>query len=244
MTSSEQHWQIGEIAKQTGISDRTLRHYDEIGLLTPSARSDAGYRLYTKDDLARLQQIVALKNLNLSLEQIADMLKNPRTSAITLMESQMNTVRSQLAQTQELLSRLDRIIRFLKSQNAGTGEEMLQAISLLNQIEKAYTPEEMDFLRQRAETLGEERIKAVEQEWPQLIATVKDCMERGVDPSNEELKPLMRRWQELGEAFTGGNPQIAAKVKKMYEEGGAMQQSPFGPDPELMKYVQRAMEQL
>lgn len=62
--------QIGEVAERTGLSLRTLRHYDEIGLLTPSFRSAGGYRLYTEDDLARLLVIRRMKPLGYSLEDM------------------------------------------------------------------------------------------------------------------------------------------------------------------------------
>ena len=63
-------WKTGELAKLTGLTIRTLRYYDQIGLFSPSGRTEAGYRLYTESDLARLQQILSLKELGLSLEQI------------------------------------------------------------------------------------------------------------------------------------------------------------------------------
>jgi MerR family transcriptional regulator, copper efflux regulator len=62
--------QIGEIAERSGMSIRTLRHYDQIGLLTPSARSDGGFRLYTEDDLDRLMVIRRMKPLGYSLEDM------------------------------------------------------------------------------------------------------------------------------------------------------------------------------
>jgi DNA-binding transcriptional MerR regulator len=65
---------IGELAKQTGLTIRALRHYDDIGLLSPSIRSDAGYRLYDRADVARLHGIQALKQLGLDLAGIGDLL--------------------------------------------------------------------------------------------------------------------------------------------------------------------------
>jgi DNA-binding transcriptional MerR regulator len=62
--------QIGEIAERAGLSLRTLRHYDEIGLVSPSSRSDGGYRLYTEDDLARLLVIRRMKPLGYTLEDM------------------------------------------------------------------------------------------------------------------------------------------------------------------------------
>lgn len=66
--------QIGELAERTGLSIRTLRHYDEIGLLRPSARSEGGFRLYTADDELRLLLIRRMKPLGYSLEQMGELL--------------------------------------------------------------------------------------------------------------------------------------------------------------------------
>lgn len=66
---------IGELAERTGLSLRTLRHYDEIGLLTPSARTEGGFRLYTADDESRLLLIRRMKPLGYSLEQMRDLLR-------------------------------------------------------------------------------------------------------------------------------------------------------------------------
>lgn len=66
---------IGELAERTGLSLRTIRHYDEIGLLVPSGRSEGGYRLYTDDDLNRLMLIRRMKPLGYSLDQMGDLLK-------------------------------------------------------------------------------------------------------------------------------------------------------------------------
>lgn len=65
---------IGELAQRTGLSLRTLRHYDDIGLLTPSGRSEGGFRLYTTDDESRLLLIRRMKPLGYSLEQMGELL--------------------------------------------------------------------------------------------------------------------------------------------------------------------------
>jgi len=65
---------IGELAERTELSQRTIRHYDEIGLLTPSGRSEGGFRLYTEEDLGRLLLIRRMKPLGYSLEQMGDLL--------------------------------------------------------------------------------------------------------------------------------------------------------------------------
>src|SRR5438477_12420865 len=75
----EQLWKVGDLAKRTGLTVRTLHHYDAIGLLLPSGRTGSnhgsGHRLYTAADVARLQQILSLKMLGFGLEQIGEYLR-------------------------------------------------------------------------------------------------------------------------------------------------------------------------
>ncbi len=65
---------IGELADRTGLSLRTIRHYDEVGLLPATARTDGGFRVYTEDDFERLMVIKAMKPLGFSLEEMAEIL--------------------------------------------------------------------------------------------------------------------------------------------------------------------------
>ena len=76
---------VGELAKLTGITVRTLHHYDELGLVRPSQRSEAGYRLYTDRDVLRLQQVLLFRELGLPLDEIAAVVDDPaysRTEAL------------------------------------------------------------------------------------------------------------------------------------------------------------------
>jgi MerR family copper efflux transcriptional regulator len=66
--------QIGEAAERVGLSVRTLRHYEEVGLVVPSARSDGGFRLYTESDLARLALVKPMKPLGFTLDEMCDLL--------------------------------------------------------------------------------------------------------------------------------------------------------------------------
>lgn len=72
--TSETTMHIGAVAERTGLSLRTLRHYDEVGLLRPSGRTDGGFRLYTEADVERLLLIRRMKPLGFTLEEMADLL--------------------------------------------------------------------------------------------------------------------------------------------------------------------------
>ncbi|MFJ6837061.1 MerR family transcriptional regulator [Streptomyces sp. NPDC091209] len=71
---SSEHMQIGEVAARTELSLRTIRHYEETGLVTPSARSQGGFRLYTEADVARLMVIRRMKPLGFTLDEMRDLL--------------------------------------------------------------------------------------------------------------------------------------------------------------------------
>jgi MerR family copper efflux transcriptional regulator len=73
--------QIGEVAERVGLSLRTIRHYEEVGLVRPSGRSKGGFRLYTEDDVQRLARIKRMKPLEFSLEEMRDLLSVMTTLA-------------------------------------------------------------------------------------------------------------------------------------------------------------------
>src|SRR5919206_2272820 len=79
-------WRVGELARRTGVSVRALHYYDEIGLLSPSRRTEAGHRLYCAEDVVRLQQIRSLRALGFGLEEIRECLNDPSFSVQRVIE--------------------------------------------------------------------------------------------------------------------------------------------------------------
>jgi len=73
---------VGRVADLSGVTIRTLHHYDEIGLLSPGGRSEAGYRIYENSDIERLQRILFYRELGFPLEEIATIVDDPRTDAL------------------------------------------------------------------------------------------------------------------------------------------------------------------
>src|SRR5260370_11673481 len=87
---------VGELARRTGLTVRTLHHYDEIGLLKPSLHSEAGYRLYTAADVARLQQVLSLRQLGFALEEVRDCLDRPCFSPLEVIRLHVARLREQI----------------------------------------------------------------------------------------------------------------------------------------------------
>lgn len=74
MTDQERLLQIGEVAERVGLSLRTVRYYGEVGLVTPSARSEGGFRLYSEEDIERLAVVKRMRPLGLTLNEIGELL--------------------------------------------------------------------------------------------------------------------------------------------------------------------------
>ena len=233
----ERLYRVGEVAALTRVSIRTLHHYDEIGLLSPSHRTDAGHRLYGREEVIRLQQVLSLRQSGFSLEEIRSMLARRHSDAQRFITQHIARLRQQIAAQQELCARLEVIAARYESASA---EEFIQAIEVMTMFEKYYTKEQLETLRQRAETIGDAHIKEVEQEWPRLIADVRAEMQKGTDPKDPRMQALAKRWMELVHEFTGGDPGIAQSLKNLYagESELAAQQA---LDSEIFAYVRKAL---
>jgi MerR family transcriptional regulator, thiopeptide resistance regulator len=119
-------YQVKDLAEIAGISVRTLHHYDELGLLVPSARSDSGYRLYSDDDLLRLQQIMVNRELGLPLEEIRRMLDDPGFDRRQALVAQRAELAKRARQTDAMLRAVDAALARLDTQDGAheKGETM------------------------------------------------------------------------------------------------------------------------
>jgi MerR family transcriptional regulator, thiopeptide resistance regulator len=232
-------WKVGELARATGTSVRTLHYYDEIGLLAPSGRTRAGHRVYDAGDVVRLQQIVSLRALGFSLEEIKETLSGAGASPLEVVRMHLQRLASEIEQKQALYTRLNQLAERLENQDQVSAGEFLQTIGAINMFEKYYTKEQLDQLAERREAFGDEAIKEVEAEWPRLIAAVRAERDRGTDPADPAVQALARRWKELIAMFTGGDPGIHKALETAWQnEPQARHQ--MGLDPELHDYVSRA----
>ena len=220
---------VGELARRTGLTVRTLHHYDEIGLLRPARRSSAvsgaGYRLYGPAEVERLTRIVLLKRLGLSLART--------------LKLQIVRLREEIDGSTRLLRRLEALAARLGGAADVPAEDLMETLEGIAMYEKHFTPDQLRQLEERAAAVGAERIAEVEAEWPRLIAEVRAAMARAVDPASDEAAGLAARWMGLVAEFTGGDAGIARSVGKLYKEEPAMRRK-TGLDSEIMEWIQRA----
>jgi DNA-binding transcriptional MerR regulator len=123
-------WKVGELAGMTGITIRALHHYHEKGLLIPSGMNEAGYRIYSKDDIIRLQQIISLKQFGFNLGRIKQILERKDYDPVKIIQTQLNVVEKQIKIQQKLKFQLETILLVLSNQAAKT-EDFIKLIGAL-----------------------------------------------------------------------------------------------------------------
>jgi MerR family transcriptional regulator, thiopeptide resistance regulator len=232
---------VGEVAEATGLTIRTLHHYDEIGLLVPSERSGAGYRLYSDGDVRRLYRILALRGMGFALHEIAETLTREGEDPRPVLRRHLERIDEQMRLAERLRSRLARILDLLDRAEEPSGDQFMHAIEVMTRMERYYTPEQIEQLEQRAAAIGEGGLRRAEADWAEVIAAVEAERAAGTDPADAKLDPLVARWNELIEAFTGGDPGIRASLQRMYETEGPERASRGAVSAETMAYAQRAI---
>lgn len=233
-------WKVGELAVATGLTVRTLHHYDEIGLLVPSERTGSGHRLYSGADVTTLYRIAALRDLGLSLDDIRNWFEEGEDPE-ELVRRHLDEVQRQLELNGRLRDRLVSILEALEREEEPDAEQFIRTVEVMSMHEKSYTPEQLGQLEERRQEFGPEGMERAQQEWADLIADVQAEREAGTRPTDPKMKPLVDRWNRLIEAFTGGDPGIRESLQKMYEAEGPQAASRNMVDPELMTYMGEAI---
>ncbi len=119
---------VGQVADEFGVTVRTLHHYDEIGLLVPSERTHAGYRLYTPDDLRRLGTIVTYRRLGFPLDEVAELLRGDG-AVVDHLSRQRDAVNARIGELSELVDAIDRALEREMTDRPATREELKELFS-------------------------------------------------------------------------------------------------------------------
>jgi len=237
-------WKVGELARRTGLSVRALHYYDEIGLLSPSRRTDSGHRLYAADDVVRLQRIKSLQQLGFTLREVRDCLDGPDFPLGRVIELHLSQLKERIELQERLCGLLERVAARLRSgEEVSSGEfidTVMEVIGMSERLNRYYTPQQLEYLEERRREVGEERTREAEAEWAELIEQVRAEMQAGTDPSSTRVQALARRSMELVNEFTGGDPAIARSLGTMWQQ----EENIHGVDAremrEMMEYLSRA----
>jgi DNA-binding transcriptional MerR regulator len=149
-------WSVGELAAATGLTVRTLHHYDEIGLATPSLRHHAGHRRYTAADVQRLYRVVALRGFGFPLPEIGRLLDEAargaepaELDAREVVQRQLDQVEDRIARAGRLRERLNVVLAQFDSVGSPSAPALIRLIGEMTAVEHACTPEELERLAEQ-----------------------------------------------------------------------------------------------
>ncbi|WP_174940097.1 SAM-dependent methyltransferase [Burkholderia lata] len=203
---------IGDLAKKAGLSVRALHHYDAIGLLSPSQRTDGGARLYGRDDLIRLHRIEALKRFGYSLPDIKASLDGQLAgSPLQLLQRQIAELDAQASRAQRLGRHLRYIVDMIAAGDETTATDWLNALERMNMIQKHLDDDELDALL----ASGPDTIAPTDPDWTELIDEVRVAWQQALPTDSETAQALAWRWIRLVVRMTRNDPTLAIKLMQM-----------------------------
>jgi DNA-binding transcriptional MerR regulator len=230
-------YRTSQFARKATVSVRTLRYYDRLGLLVPTQRSPAGYRLYSDQDFLRLQEILALKFLGFSLDEIQRCLAAGPRRLQAVLGQQKAMMREKRAQLDAIVLAIEQAERQVQA-NPTTWEPVVRVIEVIQMqqkddwVDKYFTPEQraaMDRLsqhayseeaRQKLAARGpwtEEDQRRVSAQWAALFAERKRLTDAGADPAGPEGQALAKSWSDLVAAFTQHDPELVKGLRRWWQ---------------------------
>ncbi|MFI7587593.1 MerR family transcriptional regulator [Spongisporangium articulatum] len=141
-TENEVSWSVGEVARAAGVTVRTLHHYDRIGLLSPGRRGGGEYREYGPDDVARLQRILAYRELGFGLDDVARLLDAPDEDPVARLRAQLALVRMRMEHLRQVAAVLEKTMEAHAMGIRLTPGEMLEVFGEHDPTEHAAEAEE------------------------------------------------------------------------------------------------------
>ena len=211
MNFSETTMTVGEVSTLLGVSVRALHHWDESGLVHPSRRSDAGYRLYCETDIMRIQQVLVYRQTGMSLADIKEVLDEPGADAVTHLRRQRELLQGQVSRLQQMLLSIDTI---LDMQQLGGRLSLAETVEIWGtDWDPVYLAEAQAKWGDTEEWAKSARRKArmTRADWEQahsetvaLETALAEAMHSGVEPGSPEANALARwhrkdlnRWFEV-----------------------------------------------
>lgn len=224
-TQTAELCRIKAFAAAAGVSVRTLHLYDRLGLLKPAALTESGYRLYGEAELERLEQIVALRFVGFSLDQIKELLGKSATPLAVALRLQRGVIVRQKLRLESALAVLERAQHALAADAPadrwGILRTLMEAFKVQNDwkwTQEYYSQEAREKIEERRRSISPELVEQGQRDWAALIAEVEDAVANGIAPSSPQAQSLAQRWRGLIASFTQGDPEISSGLNRLWSD--------------------------
>lgn len=224
---------VGELARRTGLTVRTLHHYDAIGLLTPSGRSESGYRLYSPADIQRLHAIQALRHLGLALAHIGEVLGDEQLDPRRVLDRQIHALDVQIQQATELRGRLALMRDGLVAGAAPELGNWLETLALMSTYGQYFSAAELRRIFQRW--------PRIEGEWRALLPQVEAALHQGLPIDDPWVQRLAHRWMALMLEWMGGDLGLMDRWGHMYRQEPSTHSLHHAPSGAMIAFMERAI---
>ncbi|AUG75624.1 MerR family transcriptional regulator [Kitasatospora sp. MMS16-BH015] len=214
-------WRVGALAEASGLTVRTLHHWDEIGLLKPSGRTSAGHREYDEADLVRLYQVLTLRGLGLGLESISTCL-DAGVDPVRLVDEHLAGVERAIAEAGALRDRLAHVQAELAAQRRPGVDALLgvlgamRATAPVEVLRRHLDEDQLTALREGAAAVGPAAHYLLQVEWPELYRRAEALRTAGAAPDDTRVLRLVRRMDELSALFNGGDRPLSGAVRQAW----------------------------
>ena len=209
-------WKIGELAKLTGLSVRTLHYYEEIDLLRASGRTEGSHRVYDEADLERLQRILSLRQLGFALEDVKACLDRPEYAIGPLIDLHLARLEAELATKRRVHQRLARLRAHLQADGSIPVTHLIEALEANAMLENHLTPDQVQAVHDAHAAQADGTGPDLRTRWADLFAALRAHLEAGDAPTSEPVLALARAWRALSHESTKGDVAMARNVATMY----------------------------
>lgn len=239
-------WSINEVSRMAKVSSRTLRHYDAIGLLPPAWTDHSGRRFYGEDELLRLQQILLLRNLDLSLDAIAEVLAGQsRQSAVTVLHKHREWLTAERKRLGRLIKTVDGTIDHLEKGGEMAPESMFEGFEhnpYEAEARERWGDTVVDEAYARLRNLSPEQAKQAQEGFWTVAAAVRELRDSGApveDPRVQEAIEGLYKWLEL---FWTPNRESFSGLADMYVDDERFRRNIGRGDDAFVEYLRDAMK--
>lgn len=220
-------YSIRELSELAGVSARTLRYYDEIGLLKPSRTSDAGYRFYGEKEVELMQQILFYRERGLELEQIAQIFRNPDFDIRSALEEYLLELEQRKRETERLIQNIRQTIASMEGEYEMSDKERFEAFKK-NQVEenerlygeelrKKYGEEAVEASNRKRLGMTEEEYQRYTKLEQEILDRLTQAAQKGAASDSEEMQAVAALHKEwLLMVWSKYTEEAHAGVGKMY----------------------------